>query len=443
MFVSAHKVVYDYHMSNQKDDLEIKALEYHSMGGVPGKVSVVPTKPCQSAEDLSYAYTPGVAKPVLKIEENAENAYRYTDKGNLVAVISNGTAILGLGDRGALASKPVMEGKGVLFKRFADIDVFDLEINEKDPEKLVEIIRSLTPTFGGINLEDIKGPECFYVEQELIKRCEIPVFHDDQHGTAIIATAGLMNAALITGKKLEDMRVVVNGAGAAGISCSRMFLLAGIKKENLIICDSHGVIYKGRDKLTKEKAELAQDTELRTLAEAMKGADVFMGLSVANCVSAEMLLSMAKDPVVFAMSNPDPEITYELATATRSDVIMATGRSDYPNQINNVLGFPFIFRGALDVRASRVTENMKMAAARALAELARESVPEEVVKAYGRSFEFGREYIVPKPFDPRVIEYEAVAVAKAACEDGVAASPITDFDAYRESLKQRMAKYWK
>ena len=430
-------------MSKNIDELEKKALEYHSMGGVSGKISVVPTKPCQSAEDLSYAYTPGVAKPVLKIEENAENAYKYTDKGNLVAVISNGTAILGLGDRGALASKPVMEGKGVLFKRFADIDVFDLEINEKDPEKLVEIIRSLTPTFGGINLEDIKGPECFYIEQELIKRCEIPVFHDDQHGTAIIATAGLMNAALITGKKLEDMHVVVNGAGAAGISCSKMFILAGIKKENLTICDSHGVIYKGRDKLTKEKAELANDTQLRTLAEAMEGADVFMGLSVANCVSPEMLLSMAKDPVVFAMSNPDPEITYEKATATRSDVIMATGRSDYPNQINNVLGFPFIFRGALDVRASRVTENMKMAAAKALAELAREEVPEEVVKAYGRSFKFGREYIVPKPFDPRVIEYEAVAVAKAACEDNVAQAPITDFEAYREKLKKRMEKYWK
>lgn len=429
-------------MSNKTDELEVKALEYHSRDGVPGKISVVPTKPCQSAEDLSYAYTPGVAKPVLKIEADPDNAYKYTAKGNLVAVISNGTAILGLGDRGALASKPVMEGKGVLFKRFADIDVFDIEINEKDPEKLVEIIRTLTPTFGGINLEDIKGPECFYVEQELIKRCEIPVFHDDQHGTAIIATAGLMNAASIIGKDLADMKVVVNGAGAAGISCSRMFVLAGIRKENLTLCDSHGVIYKGRDHLTKEKAEFARETDVRTLEEAIKGADVFMGLSVANCVSAEMLLSMAKDPIVFAMANPDPEITYELATATRSDVIMATGRSDYPNQINNVLGFPFIFRGALDVRASRITEGMKMAAAKALAELARKPVPEAVVKAYGRSFEFGREYIVPKPFDPRVIEYEAVAVAKAACEDGVAAAPITDFEAYAETLRNRMKKYW-
>ncbi len=425
------------------DELERKALEYHSADGVPGKVSVVPTKPCATAEDLALAYTPGVAKPVLKIAENSEDAYLYTSKGNLVAVISNGTAILGLGDRGALASKPVMEGKGVLFKRFADIDVFDIEINEKDPGKIIDIVAAISPTFGGINLEDIKGPECFEIERELIKRCDIPVFHDDQHGTAIIATAGLMNAAEITGKSLEDMVVVVNGAGAAGISCARMFIKAGVRKENLIMLDSKGVIYKGRDNLTPEKAELASDTEARTLAEAVKGADVFMGLSVAGCLKKEMLQSMNSDPIVFAMANPDPEITYEDAVSARPDVIMATGRSDYPNQINNVLGFPFIFRGALDVRATKITENMKMAAAKALAALAHEPITDEVRKAYGgKDFSFGRDYIVPKPFDPRVIEYEAVAVAKAACEDGVARLPITDWDGYRASLKKRMAKYW-
>ena len=426
------------------DELEKKALEYHSKDGVPGKVSVVPTKPCRTAEDLALAYTPGVAKPVLKIAENSDDAYRYTSKGNLVAVISNGTAILGLGNRGALASKPVMEGKGVLFKRFADIDVFDIEIDEKDPEKLIEIVNAISPTFGGINLEDIKGPECFVIEKELINKCDIPVFHDDQHGTAIIATAGLMNAAEITGRKLSEMKVVVNGAGAAGISCARMFIKAGVRKENLILLDSKGVIYKGRDNLTPEKAELAAETDARTLSDAVKGADVFMGLSVAGCLKKEMLQSMNSDPIVFAMANPDPEITYEDAKAAREDVIMATGRSDYPNQINNVLGFPFIFRGALDVRASRITENMKMAAAKALAELAHEPITEEVRAAYGgKDFTFGRDYIVPKPFDPRVIEYEAVAVAKAACEDGVASAPITDWDAYRESLKKRMEKYWK
>ena len=425
------------------DELEKRALEYHA-GGTAGKVSVVPTKPCRSAEDLALAYTPGVAKPVLRIAERAEDAYRYTAKGNLVAVITNGTAILGLGDRGALAAKPVMEGKGVLFKRFADIDVFDIEIDEKDPGKLIEIIASLSPTFGGINLEDIKGPECFRIERELIERCPIPVFHDDQHGTAIIATAGLMNAAEITGRKLEDTKVVVNGAGAAGISCARMFMAAGVRKENLVMVDSKGVIYRGRPGLTEEKAELAADTEKRTLGEAVKGADVFMGLSVAGCLTGDMLRTMAPDPIVFAMANPDPEIGYEEAVAARSDVIMATGRSDYPNQINNVLGFPFIFRGALDVRAKRITEGMKMAAAKALAALAKEEVPEEVRAAYGgRSFSYGREYIVPKPFDPRVIEYEAVAVAKAACDDGVAECPITDWDGYRASLRKRMEKYWK
>ncbi|MCH3916915.1 MAG: malate dehydrogenase [Spirochaetia bacterium] len=424
--------------------LKERALAYHTMDGVPGKVSVVPTKPCVTADDLGLAYTPGVAQPVLEIDKDPECAYTYTAKGNLVAVISNGTAILGLGNRGALASKPVMEGKGVLFKRFADIDVFDIEINEKDPKKFIEIVRSLTPTFGGVNLEDIRGPECFEIETELKKTCDIPIFHDDQHGTAIIATAGLMNAAEIVNKKLSDIKVVVNGAGAAGISCAKMFLAAGVKKENLVICDSKGVIYEGRPNgMTPQKAELATTCSARTLAEAMVGADFFMGLSVANCVTPEMLKSMAKDPVVFAMSNPNPEIDYQLAISTRDDLIMATGRSDYPNQINNVLGFPFIFRGALDVRASQITEGMKMAAAKALAQLAKQPCVKEVTRAYGREFSFGRDYIVPKPFDPRVIEYEAVAVAKAACEEGVAAHPITDWDAYRASLVKRMAKYWK
>lgn len=425
-------------------NLKEKALAYHMLDGVPGKVSVVPTKPCMTADDLGLAYTPGVAEPVLAIAENPSDAYKYTSKGNLVGVISNGTAILGLGDKGALASKPVMEGKGVLFKRFADIDVFDIEIDETDPKKLIEMIKKMTPTFGGINLEDIKGPECFEIEQELIKQCDIPIFHDDQHGTAIIATAGLMNAVEIANKKLSDVTVVVNGAGAAGISCARMFLAAGVQKKNLIMCDSRGVLYEGRtERMTKEKYEFALDTDARDLADALKGADVFMGLSVADCVTPEMLKSMANDPIVFAMSNPNPEIDYHVAIATREDLIMATGRSDYPNQINNVLGFPFIFRGALDVRATEITESMKMAAAVALAKLAKEPIVKEVRDAYGRDFTFGRDYIVPKPFDPRVIEFEAVAVAKAACEAGVALEPITDWEAYRVSLVKRMEKYWK
>lgn len=423
--------------------LKERALAYHMLDNEPGKVSVVPTKPCKTSDDLGLAYTPGVAQPVLAIEENPEDAYKYTSKGNLVAVISNGTAILGLGDRGPLASKPVMEGKGVLFKRFADIDVFDIEVDEKDPKKLIEIVKKLTPTFGGVNLEDIKGPECFEIEQELIKQCDIPIFHDDQHGTAIIATAGLMNACELVNKKLSDIKVVVNGAGAAGVSCAKMFVAAGVSPENLIMCDSRGVIFKGRtERMTKEKIEMAVETDARTLEDALVGADVLMGLSVADCVTPQMLLSMAKDPIVFAMSNPNPEIDYHLAIETRDDLIMATGRSDYPNQINNVLGFPFIFRGALDVRASKITEGMKMAAAIALAKLAKEPIVKEVEDAYGRSFSFGRDYIVPKPFDPRVIEYEAVAVAKAACEEGVAQKPITDWQEYRNSLVKRMKKYW-
>ncbi len=426
------------------DELKKRALAYHQMDGNPGKVSVVPTKPCATADDLSLAYTPGVAKPVMEIAADPENAYKYTSKGNLVAVISNGTAILGLGDQGALASKPVMEGKGVLFKRFADVDVFDLELDTKDPDKIIEFVKMLEPTFGGVNLEDIKAPECFKIEQALIEACDIPVFHDDQHGTAIVSTAGILNAVEIIEKNMGDLKVVFNGAGSAGMSCAKMLVSCGVKQENLIMCDSKGVIFKGRtERMTPEKIVMANDTEARTLTEAMVDADVFMGLSVSNCVTPEMLLSMAKDPIVLAMSNPDPEIDYDLAVATRKDLIMASGRSDFPNQINNVLGFPFIFRGALDVRASRISEGMKLAAAKALAALAKEPVPESVSKAYGgQKFSFGRNYIVPKPFDPRVIEYEAVAVAKAACDEGLAKYPIEDWDAYRESLKERMKKYW-
>jgi len=425
------------------DDMKTKALEYHTLEGKPGKLEVIASKPCATADQLTLAYSPGVAFPVLEIAENPQDAYRYTGKGNLVGVISNVTAILGLGDRGALASKPVMEGKGVLFKRFADIDVFDIELDTKDPKKIIEIVKAMEPTFGGVNLEDIGAPACFEIEQTLIRECNIPIFHDDQHGTAIIATAGMMNAAEITGKKMEDLKVVVNGAGAAGISCSRMFIAAGVRRENLLLLDSKGVLYKGRtERVTPEKVEFLADTQKRTLAEAVEGADVFIGLSVADCLTPEMLKSMAKDPVIFAMANPNPEIRPEVALATRSDVIIGTGRSDYPNQVNNVLGFPFIFRGALDVRAKTISEGMKMAAARALAALAKEPVPDEVRKAYGRDFSFGREYVVPKPFDPRVIEWEAVAVAKAACDEGLASQPVTDWEAYRISLKKRMEKHW-
>ena len=423
------------------DELTRKALEYHER--VPhGKVSVVPTKPCISQEDLSYAYTPGVAKPVLKIEENIDDAYRYTSKGNLVGVISNGTAILGLGDRGALASKPVMEGKGVLFKRFADIDVFDIEVDEKDPDKFIEVVRAISPTFGGINLEEIKGPECFYIEEELIKKCDIPVFHDDQHGTAIIASAGLINAAKVVNKELSNMKVVVNGAGAAGLSCAKMFLSVGIKKENLILCDKEGVIRSNYPGGVRDVWKpFINDSGIETLSDAIKGADMFMGLSAKGVLKKEMLLSMAKDPIVFAMANPDPEITYDDAKATRDDVIIATGRSDYPNQINNVLGFPAIFRGALDVRATRITENMKRSAAFALAALAREVVPEEVFKAYGgNQFTFGRDYIVPKPFDPRVVPVVATAVAEAAMKDNVARIVIDDLEEYKKSLEKRLEK---
>lgn len=424
-------------------DLKAKSLEYHSQGR-PGKLAVVTTKPCQTALDLSLAYTPGVAQPVLEIAERPDDAFKYTNRGNLVAVVSNGTAILGLGNRGALASKPVMEGKGVLFKRFADVDVYDLEVDTEDPDKIIELVKLLEPTFGGINLEDIKAPDCFRIENELKKITNIPIFHDDQHGTAIISGAGLLNALEINGKKIGEVKVVFNGAGAAGISCARLFVSMGVKKENLLMCDSKGVIYKGRSgKLNPEKEEFAAETDARSLADAMKGADVFIGVSVKDVVSPEMLKSMNRDPIVFAMANPDPEITYELARETRPDVIMATGRSDYPNQINNVLGFPFIFRGALDVRATNITEGMKIAASKALADLAKEPVLDVVKKAYDNTdFSFGPDYIVPKPFDPRVIEWEATAVAKQAVKEGVARAPISDWDAYVKELRGRVEKYW-
>ena len=418
------------------------ALDYHASGR-PGKIEVVSTKPTRSQLDLSLAYTPGVAVPVLEIADDPENAYRYTAKGNLVAVISNGTAILGLGDRGALASKPVMEGKGVLFKRFADIDVFDIEVDSHDPDEIIQIVRAIAPTFGGINLEDIGAPDCFYIEEKLKEMLDIPVFHDDQHGTAIIVTAGLLNALEITGKKAKDVRVVFNGAGAAAIACAKMVMVAGVQREHITLCDSRGVVYAGRSEgMNEYKAPFAQETEQRTLADALAGADVFIGLSVADVVSQEMVQSMADNPIIFAMANPDPEITYQDATAARPDVIMATGRTDYPNQINNVLGFPFIFRGALDVRASQINEAMKLAAANALASLAREDVPDSVLKAYNQeSLKFGPDYIIPKPFDPRVLLWVAPAVAQAAMESGVARQPV-DLDQYREQLEARLGKGW-
>ncbi|NUN10492.1 MAG: NADP-dependent malic enzyme [Ignavibacteriaceae bacterium] len=412
-----------------------EALDYHSTGR-KGKIEVIPTKPCQTQRDLSLAYTPGVADPCLEIAADLEKVYEYTAKGNLVAVFSNGTAVLGLGDIGPEAGKPVMEGKGVLFKRFADIDVFDIEVRSKDIQEIIKCVQMLEPTFGGINLEDIKAPECFYIEEELKKTMAIPVFHDDQHGTAIISGAALLNACELAGKDLAKIKVVFNGAGASANACANLYVRLGVKKENIIMCDTKGVIYTGRKEGMNEFKEVyAVDTTLRTLAEALVGADVFVGLSVGNCVTKEMVKSMAKDPIVFAMANPYPEITYDDATDARKDVIMATGRSDYPNQINNVLGFPFIFRGALDVRASAINEDMKLAASYALARLTKEEVPEMVKKAYGgQEIEFGREYIVPKPFDPRVLTYVAPAVAKAAMDTGVAKKPIHDWDAYREEL---------
>jgi malate dehydrogenase (oxaloacetate-decarboxylating)(NADP+) len=418
----------------------LEALEYHARGR-KGKIEVVPTKPCITQRDLSMAYTPGVAAPCLRIQAEPETAYEYTAKGNLVAVVTNGTAVLGLGDIGALSGKPVMEGKGVLFKRFADIDVFDIEVDSRDPAEVIQVVKLLEPTFGGINLEDIKAPECFVIEETLKREMNIPVFHDDQHGTAIISGAALLNALELTGKRIDRIRVVMNGAGAAGIACARFYIMLGVRPENLILCDSAGVVWRGREKgMNVYKQELASDTRARTLAEAMVGADVFVGLSIKDCVTPDMVRSMAERPIVFAMANPDPEIDYESAKKARPDAIVATGRSDFPNQVNNVLGFPFIFRGALDVRATTINDEMKLAATRALAALAKEDVPDSVTKAYGvERLSFGPDYLIPKPFDHRVLLWEAAAVAAAAMKTGVARRPV-DLDAYRDRLETRLGR---
>jgi len=414
------------------------ALNYHSSGR-PGKIEVIPTKPHSSQRDLSLAYSPGVADPCLAIKDNIEDAYKYTAKGNLVAVMSNGTAVLGLGDIGALEGKPVMEGKGLLFKIFADVDVFDIEIDRKEIDQFIEVAKAIAPTFGGINLEDIKAPECFEIETRLKEELDIPVFHDDQHGTAIISAAGLLNALELVDKKIDQLKVVVNGAGASAISCAKLYISLGVKPKNLIMLDSRGVLNTRREGLNRYKKEFVRDTSANTLEEAMKDADVFLGLSVADVLTADMLKSMKRDPIVFAMANPNPEISYEKAISARDDIIFATGRSDYPNQINNVLGFPFIFRGALDVRATSINEEMKIAAVNALASLTKTDVPEVVNKAYKvENLHFGRDYIIPKPLDPRLIYHVAPAVAKAAMETGVAKTSIQDWKAYEESLKERM-----
>ncbi|MCL4140491.1 UNVERIFIED_CONTAM: hypothetical protein GTU68_025965 [Idotea baltica] len=414
------------------------ALKYHEFPK-PGKIEVVPTKKYATQRDLSLAYSPGVAEPCLAIEQNPKDAYKYTSKGNLVAVISNGTAVLGLGNIGPLASKPVMEGKGLLFKIFADIDVFDIEVDATDVDKFVETVKAISPTFGGINLEDIKAPEAFEIERRLKEELDIPVMHDDQHGTAIISAAALKNAVEITKKDISKIQIVVSGAGAAAVSCTRLYIKLGANPKNIVMLDSKGVIRKDNENLTKEKAEFATNKNLYTLDDAMIGADVFIGLSQANIVSPDMILSMAKDPIVFAMANPNPEINYDLAVKTRKDIIMATGRSDHPNQVNNVLGFPFIFRGALDVRATIINEEMKLAAVHALADLAKHTVPEQVNIVYDEvSLAFGKEYIIPKPFDPRLIYEIPPAVAKAAMESGVATEPIKDWDKYRDELMERL-----
>ncbi len=414
-----------------------EALDYHERGR-PGKLEIRPTKPTATQADLSLAYTPGVAEPCLAIARDPANVYRYTNKGNLVAVVSNGTAVLGLGNIGPMAGKPVMEGKGVLFKRFADIDVYDLEIGSEDPEDVIRFCELLEPTVGGINLEDIKAPDCFYIEQTLRERLDIPVFHDDQHGTAIIAGAAFLNALLVVEKDIADVRVVFSGAGAAGIATARFFQSLGVRPENLVMVDSKGVVHSGRDDLNDLKLEFVRDTEARTLADAMVGADAFVGVSVAGTVSQDMVRSMADRPIVFALANPDSEINYDDAKAARDDVIVATGRSDFPNQVNNVLGFPFIFRGALDVRATGVSEGMKVAAARGLADLAQQEVPESVLKAYGADrISFGPDYLIPKPFDPRVLWTVAPAVAMAATKEGLARLPLADIDEYRERLRAR------
>ncbi|PIT99040.1 MAG: NADP-dependent malic enzyme [Bdellovibrionales bacterium CG10_big_fil_rev_8_21_14_0_10_45_34] len=416
--------------------LEQDALEYHRMGR-KGKIEITPTKPCDTDRDLSLAYSPGVAAPCIEIQKNPAEVFEYTARGNLVGVISNGTAVLGLGNIGALASKPVMEGKGVLFKKFADIDVFDIEITATDPKEFIQTVQNLEPTFGGINLEDIKAPECFEIEETLRKTMKIPVFHDDQHGTAIISAAALINAVEVANKKLHEVRIVVNGAGASAVACTNQFIALGAKRENIMMCDSKGVVHKARaEGMNRYKAQFAVETDRRTLTDALQGADVFVGLSVGGAVTKEMIKGMADRPIIFAMANPTPEILPEEAKSVRPDVIMATGRSDYPNQVNNVLGFPFIFRGALDVRATCINEEMKLAATKALAALAKEEVPESVSRAYGgKTFRFGAEYLIPKPFDPRVLLHIAPAVAKAAMESGVAQNPIEDFDAYRDKLE--------
>jgi len=416
-----------------------EALNYHNLYGKPGKLSVVPTKPLKNQRDLSLAYTPGVAYPVLEIEADPASAYQYTNKGNLVAVISNGTAILGLGNRGALASKPVMEGKGVLFKKFADVDVFDIEIDESDPDKFINIVAALAPTFGGINLEDIRSPDCFYIEQKLQERLDIPVFHDDQHGTAIILGAALLNALEITGRRPNQVKIVFSGAGAAAIACANRLLKIGVPIENIWMCDIEGLIYYGRTKeMFSEKEKFSRGNNPDTLSNVINGADVFIGLSAGNIVTPEMIKKMNRDPIIFAMANPEPEIAYELARETRPDAIVATGRSDCPNQINNVLGFPSIFRGALDAGATTINEQMKTAASYALAELAKQAVPDEVLKAYGlKCLEFGPDYIVPKPLDPRVCVWEASAVAQAAIQSNCARIHL-ELEAYKSALQKRI-----
>lgn len=416
------------------------ALLYHSQGK-PGKIEVVPTKPYRTQTDLSLAYSPGVAEPCLEIQKNPHDAYKYTNKGNLVAVISNGTAVLGLGDIGAMSGKPVMEGKSLLFKIYAGVDAFDIEVNEKDPDKFIEAVKAIAPTFGGINLEDIKAPECFEIERRLKAELDIPVMHDDQHGTAIISAAGLINAIDVAGKKLEDARIVVNGAGAAAISCTRLYCSFGARKENIVMLDSRGVIRVDRENLTEQKREFATTRDIHTLEEAVKNADVFVGLSKGNVLSKDMVRSMAKNPIIFALANPVPEISYEDAKDARPDVLMSTGRTDYPNQINNVIGFPYIFRGALDTAAKAINEEMKLAAARAIADLARRPVPDIVNRAYHvRNFTFGPDYFIPKPVDPRLITEVSMAVAKAAIESGVARKVITDWKAYRQQLRELMGQ---
>ncbi len=419
-----------------KSTLDQEALRYHSEGR-PGKIGIQPTKPSHTQHDLSLAYSPGVAAPARAIAADAAEAYRYTNKGNLVAVVSNGSAVLGLGNIGALASKPVMEGKSMLFKRFAGIDAFDIEVDETDPETFIRIVKALAPTFGGINLEDIAAPACFEIDRRLREELEIPVIHDDQHGTAIIVSAAVINGAKIAGKEVAELRVVVNGAGAAAIACARMFLTLGIPREQIVLCDSRGVVTRYRDDLNPQKREFATSRRLASLAEALHGADLFVGVSKADILTGEMVRTMAGNPMVLALANPDPEIAYDEAMRSRPDIIFATGRSDYPNQVNNVLGFPFLFRGALDVRAAKIDDGMKLAAARALAGLARQPVPESVLRAYAlERLEFGRDYLIPKPLDPRLLPVVAVAVARAAVESGVARRPVADWDAYAEELRR-------